>query len=108
MNKHTKGPWEASNRGDYSDFDGDSVVITGRDRRICAVHHSGYIENVSNVSLITAAPDMLEELRRAAKTIRNCQGAIETGQVDDKNVHGVLGDARDRILKVIKKAKGNN
>ena len=62
MSKHTKGPWEAADRGDYSDLDGNSRVILGDDRRIAIVQHKGDEEDEANARLIAAAPDMLEVL----------------------------------------------
>ena len=59
---HTKGPWEASDRGDYDDFDGDSRVVLGDDIRVAVVHDRGTQEAEANARLIAAAPDMLEAL----------------------------------------------
>lgn len=64
MTGHTPGPWSAAERGDYSDFDGDSCVILGNDRRIAIVQHNGSIEDEANAALIAAAPALLEALER--------------------------------------------
>ena len=72
MSKHTKGPWEAADRGDYSDLDGSSRVILGDDRRIAIVQHKGDEEDEANARLIAAAPDMLEALEE----IRRMWGLI--------------------------------
>jgi hypothetical protein len=69
MSKHTKGPWEAAERGAYSDYDGDSVVILGDDMRIAVVQHSGAAWQTANARLMVAAPDMLEALENAALQI---------------------------------------
>jgi len=74
---HTPGPWEAAERGDYADFDGDSRVILGDDRRIAVVQDSGSIEDAANARLIAAAPDMLEALHTLI--INNRMGV--TGQL---------------------------
>ncbi len=58
----TPGPWEAADRGDYSDFDGNSRVILGDDTRIAVVHHHGTPENEANAHLIAAAPDLYRAL----------------------------------------------
>lgn len=67
---HTPGPWEASAPGDYADFDGDSRVILGDDRRIAVVHwsyetHGGDTECDANARLIAAAPSILAALEEA-------------------------------------------
>ena len=62
MSKHTRGPWEAAERGDYGDLDGNSRVILGNWRRIAIVQHKGDEEDEANARLIAAAPDMLEAL----------------------------------------------
>jgi hypothetical protein len=50
----TKGAWEQCDPGAYSDFDGDSVVILGDDRRICVVQGS-HSEAIANAALIAEA-----------------------------------------------------
>lgn len=65
MSDHTPGPWEAADRGDYSDFDGASRVILGDDRRIAVVQHSGSDEDEANTHLLEAAPEMKAALEQA-------------------------------------------
>ena len=48
---------------------------------------------------------LVEALEGAAKTMRNCRGAIESGQVVDKDVRGNLTRARDRIFEALEAAK---
>lgn len=57
--KHTPAPWEASEHGDYSDFDGNSIVILGDDKRIVVVQGPNDEETNSNARLIAAAPELL-------------------------------------------------
>jgi hypothetical protein len=62
--KHTPGPWEACDQGDYSDFDGNSRVILGDDMRIAVVQWSPgdmQAESDANAHLIAAAPELLAE-----------------------------------------------
>jgi hypothetical protein len=59
--KHTPGPWELCTKGDYGDFDGNSRVIIGDDRRLAVVHVSDE-ETDANARLIAAAPLMLAAL----------------------------------------------
>lgn len=63
--KHTPGPWKLCARGDYSDFDGDSAVITGDGdtRRLAVVHHDDTAEHQANAQLIAAAPELLASLK---------------------------------------------
>lgn len=62
-NKHTPTPWELCDRGDYTDFDGDSRVILGDiddvPRRIAVVQTDGREESEANARLMAAAPEML-------------------------------------------------
>lgn len=51
--KHTPGPWEACERGDYGD---DGIVILGDDMRIAVVNRD------EDAALIAAAPELLEAL----------------------------------------------
>lgn len=62
--KHTPGPWEACDAGDYSDYDGKCRVILGDDLRI-AVALGDHAENDANARLIAAAPDLLAALEVA-------------------------------------------
>lgn len=70
--KAAPGPWEASDRGDYSDFDGHSRVISGDDRRLAVVQHDGS-EEADATSLLMAASrtttlallDLIDELAGA-------------------------------------------
>jgi len=59
--KHTPGPWEACDVGDYGDYDGRCRVILGDDLRI-AVVLGDHDESKANARLIAAAPDLLEAL----------------------------------------------
>jgi len=68
MTKHTPGPWELCDEGDYGDFDGLSQVILGDDRRLCAVHVSDD-ETRANARLIAAAPELLKALKWAMRGI---------------------------------------
>lgn len=61
----TPGPWEAAERGDYGDFDGNSRVIIGDDRRIAVVQHRGRAEDEANTHLIKASPELYAALARA-------------------------------------------
>jgi len=63
----TPGPWDAIERGAYTDYDGNSRVIIGDDMRICVVHHHGKARDEANARLISAAPDMYEALKELAE-----------------------------------------
>lgn len=72
MSKHTKGPWELCEVGDYGDFDGLSRVIIGDDRRLAVVHVSD------------------EETNANAKRIAECVNACE-GIEDPSVIPEMLG-----------------
>ena len=55
--KHTQGPWQACDVGDYSDYGGRCRVILGDDLRI-AVVLGDHDESAANARLIAAAPDL--------------------------------------------------
>jgi len=75
--KHTAGPWEAAERGDYGDFDGESRVILGDDRRIAVVQHSGSEEDEANALLIASAPTLLSERDSLREENERLRGALE-------------------------------
>ena len=63
--KHTPGPWEACDVGDYGDYDGRCRVILGDDLRI-AVVLGDHDESKANARLIAASPCLLEALEELA------------------------------------------
>ncbi len=65
MSKHTPGPWEAAERGEYLDYGGRSRVIFGDGIRLAVVHHNDVPEDEANARLIAAAPDLLAAIRSA-------------------------------------------
>ena len=73
MGDWTDGPWEAAERGAYGDFDGNSRVIIGNDRRIAVVQHHGTQEDEANTNLIDAAPELYEALKAAQHALRSYQ-----------------------------------
>lgn len=64
MADHTQGPREASEPGDYGDYNGNCIVILGDDRRLIIVLGSDD-ESKANARLATHAPEMLALLQRA-------------------------------------------
>lgn len=46
--KFSKGKWSASERGAYTDFDGNSRVISNSDKRLVVVQHHGSEEDEAN------------------------------------------------------------
>ena len=73
---HTAGPWELCNKGDYGDFDGNSRVILGDDRRLAVVHVSDD-ETDANARLIAAAPDLLEACKDALDALYHAEDTME-------------------------------
>lgn len=64
---HTPGPWEACDRGDYGDYDGDCIVILGDDRRIAVV-----LGTDEEARLIMAAPELLAACKEVVES--GCEG----------------------------------
>ena len=97
---HTPGPWEACDPGDYSDFDGQSVVILGDDRRMAVVQGDSD-EAVANARLIAAAPAMLEALRDIRSWL------LDSGQlIDDGISHPAFVKANNAANAAIALATG--
>ncbi len=101
--KHTKGPWRAMQHGDYCDFDGDSRVIIGDDRRIAVVQvqkHSK--EDNANATMIAACPVMFDALELARAEI--AQYAKDLGPCDHSvnicycSTHDILGEVCEAIV----------
>lgn len=61
MSDHTPGPWKLSEKGAYSDFNGNSAVVHATDK-------------FGNRAARIAAPEMLKELMRVRVLIRESQG----------------------------------
>jgi hypothetical protein len=50
---------------------------------------------------MTEREDLIEDLTWIRKRVRNCRGAIESGQVEDKDVRGALLLITDRLDTVL-------
>ena len=87
--KHTPGPWQACDVGDYSDYDGRCRVILGDELRI-AVILGDHDESAANARLMAAAPDLLASLEEACDPLSGY----------------LYGPALDRARAAIAKAKG--
>lgn len=98
MSAHTAGPWEASDRGDYGDFDGNSNVITADDRRIAVVQNSGTEEADANARLIAAAPCMAAALDVMIEKYAELADSGDCGNLDSKSDPEVI-TARDILAK---------
>ena len=97
---HTKGPWTASEHGDYGDYDGNSIVIRGDDLRIAAVLGYDTEETHANARLIAAAPELLETLEHIA--------CADTATWDADMRDEFRWWAQTRAKLAIAKAKGEN
>lgn len=63
MSTHTPGAWAACEPGDYSDYDGNCIVVLGYDSSIrVAVVLGTSEESIANARLIAAASSMLNAL----------------------------------------------
>ena len=65
----TPGPWEACEPGDYGDFNGDSRVMCGDDKRIAVFHwNERYAEgNNADIELSVALRNNLPTILRALR-----------------------------------------
>lgn len=63
MSAHTPGPWDDCAPGDYSDFNGHSIVILSAVSHRVAVVQGDDKEAIANARLIAAAPGLLEALK---------------------------------------------
>lgn len=95
--KWTPGPWEAVERGAYSDFGGHSRVVVGDDMRIAVVHHSNDIRDDANANLIASAPDMYEALEK-----------IRAGDSFNCSPHQRFMAAQGLAERVLAKARGES
>jgi hypothetical protein len=64
--KFSKGKWRASERGAYTDFDGNSRVISNSDKRLVVVQHHGSDEDEANTRLVENAPELFKLLSEVA------------------------------------------
>lgn len=71
--KYTRGPLEICDPGDYSDYDGDCIVVCGDDRRIAVFLGSGD-EARANARLFAAASRLLNALRWSVNHSGECLG----------------------------------
>ncbi len=64
--KHTEAPWQKCERGDYSDYKGNCIVILGDDgaQRVAIAFEE------ADATLIAAAPNMLAALLLCQEAIR--------------------------------------
>ena len=75
---HTPGNWQASDPGDYGDYDGDCIVVLDDidakcTRRVCVVLGSDD-EAKANACLIAAAPELLAACKAALVGVCEAHG----------------------------------
>ncbi|PHQ71744.1 MAG: hypothetical protein COB93_02395 [Sneathiella sp.] len=109
----TQEPWEASERGDYSDFDAKSRVIMADDMRIAVVHHSGDDESEGNSNLIAGAPELYRSLQELLDDIndivRESEGVAGfhlNGDVEPWEGYSSLSGSIHRAQTALKGARG--
>lgn len=100
---HTPGPWEACDPGDYGDFNGESRVILGDDRRIAVVHWSPRLNTAqsdANACLIAAAPELLAALVELLEPLERASALlVAAGKAADENAEAAFDRARAAISK---------
>lgn len=107
MSKHTPGPWLACAHGDYSDYDGNCIVVLGDGGSIRTAVVLGFNtdENRANAHLIAAAPDLLE----AAKlVIAWYEAEDDNSKTDFYERQRMCRDSEDALRAAIAKATGDS
>lgn len=77
--KATPGPWEACEPGDYGDFDGDSRVMCGDDKRLAVFHwNERYTDgNDADIELSVALRNNLPAILAALKAQQPDEAMVE-------------------------------
>jgi hypothetical protein len=83
LQEPTPSPWVACERGDYSDFEGNSSVILADGKRVAVVHHAGDAESDVNARLIEKAPDMLKIVEMIASMDRYESTDVDADEIDE-------------------------
>lgn len=82
----TPGPWKACQIGDYTDFDGNSRVILGDDRRVAVVQaRPGDFEASANADIIEFFRNHSAEIIRRLEAADRMAEALE--KIVDKDTH---------------------
>ena len=109
MGKHTPAPWKVgmggSIRCDYTDKDGDDIIIGGIRNRSIQIGSAPFTtpkpsEQEANATLISAAPELLDALQ-------NILNGIEAWMIDSP-ADDLLENAAKRARNAIKKARGES
>jgi hypothetical protein len=101
MSKHTPGPWNV--RFDGKHFNIDATPTGDKpEGQSFFIGYSGMADSEANARLIAAAPEMLEMLKGAAKTMRQ----ILRGDMMAKITHADLGDVEEVIAKAEGRTNG--
>jgi len=97
--QHTPGPWEACDRGDYGDYDGNCVVILGDDlmKRVAVVFSD------EDAPVIAAAPEMRTALVAQRAHIQHW---LDDVAADLKPTKASLREALASVEDAIAKAEG--
>jgi hypothetical protein len=92
----TPGPWEASDRGDYGDYDGNCQVIIGDDMRVAVVQNGGDPWAYANAHLIAKAPELYHALLISGQIVKAYAQAFPSEAVSAliKNNDALLAAAR--------------
>ena len=84
LEKAPARPWEACDKGDYGDFDGESRVLSNNDQRIAVFHHGGCEENQAEcdaaieltAEIVNALPALLLELETSRKLLKEAEEVV--------------------------------
>lgn len=91
---HTPGPWAVNRHSKFTvESNGRSVATTGGysdNTRVSEVHE----ENVANAKLISSAPEMLDALEIALRTLKALIGSEAYEWVEVQEINRVIQKAR--------------
>lgn len=100
----TPTPWEACERGDYSDYDGDCIVILGDDKRVAIVFDEDdaalVVKAVNSHAALTARiAELQASLRDTEDAILACErgGTIAAVVANYRTVRRTIQDVRARL-----------
>ena len=102
MTKHTPGPWTATNASPLRQYpgisgaDGYLIAQLGSDVLRKTLSYRGDDEGQSNARLISAAPDLLEALKKAEAALAIASSYVN---MEQRYMRSSLESIRDAIAK---------
>lgn len=104
MTIHTQGPWLICKNDSLTIY---SANKSGNDTAVCVAESgNGILEAQANARLIASAPNMLNALQEADKTITNELAAVKLGKYSPELMYDILCQINGDIRAAIAKATG--